>query len=507
MKGMAGLAKFVLEEGYAENGNGTDTGVLALLNHLAHEPESEWHKKLLWRKVMPQMIQRSLLGNPYMPYPSKEEFQGDVEAGLVGLHEPYTSLAERAQALHAQGIQPIVARFDANLLSKHLFAAGATGQGKTTLLYQLIFQFHRQLGLNFITLSFKRDMRHLIRHIPNLLVFRVGNKSNFKANVFAGDLAWLIKICRIFSETLSLGIGAESMLYEFGSKLLRQNRLTARTLRDEVMKVQLKVFRDVNWKASLLNRLSPFTDIFWKILNTDKGLPLEKLLEHYSLDFELDQAAEYKSFWSTLFPVSLYEHRIQNNLRGNKLVTPILIDEALSIASKEIQRSGVLGDPTFFQMVRMGREFGTGFAFMSSQPSEMSDTIKTNTVLKVLMPMGRFEELLDLGRSMNLSKEQLEFTSHLLPGQAIMQIGNIIKPFPVTFPRYDIQKDVTDEEIDEHNAKLLRGTEFEYLTKEEPEAIVLETKEELSQDEKAFLFDVYNRPYLSIKERMESVSL
>jgi hypothetical protein len=80
--------------------------------------------------------------------------------------------------------------------------------------------------------------------------------------------------------------------------------------------------------------------------------------------------------------------------------------------------------------------------------------------------------------------------------------------FPVTFPNIEIEKTVTDEEIDEHNARLLKATEFEYLIEPETERVFIETqKEELTAEQKAFLFDAYTRPYLSIKERMGSINL
>ena len=55
--------------------------------------------------------------------------------------------------MQAQETNPTVAKFKADLLSRHLLASGATGQGKTVLTYGLIFNFVK-LGLNFISLSF-----------------------------------------------------------------------------------------------------------------------------------------------------------------------------------------------------------------------------------------------------------------------------------------------------------------------------------------------------------------
>lgn len=193
-----------------------------------------------------------------------------------------------------------------------------------------------------------------------------------------------------------------------------------------------------------------------------------------------------------------------------KLEIPIFCDEMNMIASKVIQKGCFLGDPTLFQLIKMGREFGIGFFTATSEPTALSDTIKTNSSTKVLMNLGRFEEQMDIGRGMNLSKEQLKYATGLLPGQGIMKLENI-DPFPVTFPNIEIVKNITDKDIDEHNERLLRGTEFEYLIKQkdepQPESIMEKQEEELSLEQKAFLWDIYNRPYLSIKERMNTINI
>ena len=89
MKGISGLVKFIIEQGYDKKGNVTDKRVLALLNSLARKPENLRHKKLLWRIIGPEMIKRAFISNPFMPYPPQDEFQGEIEIGLVGIHESY----------------------------------------------------------------------------------------------------------------------------------------------------------------------------------------------------------------------------------------------------------------------------------------------------------------------------------------------------------------------------------------------------------------------------------
>jgi hypothetical protein len=89
MKGAGNLAKFIIEQGYDKNGNGTDKRVLALLNSLARKPDNLRHRKLLWRIIGPEMIKRAFIGDPFMPYPTQDEFEGEIEVGVIGICEAF----------------------------------------------------------------------------------------------------------------------------------------------------------------------------------------------------------------------------------------------------------------------------------------------------------------------------------------------------------------------------------------------------------------------------------
>jgi len=52
---------------------------------------------------------------------------------------------------------------------------GRPGAGKTTLTYNLIEKAN-QLGIHSLILDIKKDYRHLIRKLPNTLVFRADSK-------------------------------------------------------------------------------------------------------------------------------------------------------------------------------------------------------------------------------------------------------------------------------------------------------------------------------------------
>ena len=77
------LVKYVIENGFDR-----DPKVMALLCSFARNPDSE-HREALLRLISPKALENMLMGNPFLPYPAQDEFQGEIEIGLVGIHEPY----------------------------------------------------------------------------------------------------------------------------------------------------------------------------------------------------------------------------------------------------------------------------------------------------------------------------------------------------------------------------------------------------------------------------------
>jgi hypothetical protein len=89
MKGAGNLAKFIIEQGLERNSNGTDKRVLALLNSLARNPDNARHKRLLWRIIGPEIVRRTFLSDPFMPYPMQDKLEGEIEVGVVGICDEF----------------------------------------------------------------------------------------------------------------------------------------------------------------------------------------------------------------------------------------------------------------------------------------------------------------------------------------------------------------------------------------------------------------------------------
>lgn len=307
MQGM-NLLEFVME-----NRLERDPKIMALLCAAIRNPRSSYNDSLL-RLLKPKMLENAIYSDPFKPYPCQADFKGNVFLGLTGIRESYSM--EDIQKKLKPGVLVLC---NSDLFTRHVLVAGATGFGKSILFFFLQDAL-LDLGINYISIGFKRDGRHRIRHDRKLLVFIISSNPNFYWNFTVAPPGvqqndWDITWTRVFCETQSLSMGIEAKLHEVVRALRDGNQvITMESIYKEIEKTSPKAFRDINWKASLLNRIGSMR-IFNKMLNTKKPFPLEKMIEHYSIEFELDNAGEFKSTFGTLIPIYLYKHRIANNLR------------------------------------------------------------------------------------------------------------------------------------------------------------------------------------------------
>lgn len=208
MKGAGNLAKFIIEQGLERNSNGIDKRVFALLNSLARNPGNARHKRLLWRIIGPEIVRRTFLSDPFIPYPEQSEIDGPIRLGKCG---------EAFFGLYPQE------------LMEGMVIVGRPGAGKTTLNYHLIEKANAQ-GIFCLILDIKQDYRHIIRKITNTLVFRCEAELDlFKWNPLAcptGSLSnltgWISTFSDITAEAHAVYDGTGNYIGEHVYKLYKK---------------------------------------------------------------------------------------------------------------------------------------------------------------------------------------------------------------------------------------------------------------------------------------------
>lgn len=408
-----------------------------------------------------------------------------------------------------------------NSLTTHFLCSGATGTGKTTIANRIIIGLDK-MNKKSICIDVKRDTRHLIRQIP-FLVIKLPNPY-LQWNILnpppgVQRRAWHMSVIRQFVETTFLAEAVESLLQEYLDWLSKKNEnVNFYELYNFIKSRKATSLRERNWLASAQNRLGALISTFSNMLNTRERFPLQELTAQYNICFEIDQAGQFGSFFASLIPSYMFIYRLVNNLRGNELKNAIFFDEAIVVVGKTIvKRHSLMADPALLSLIRLGREFGLGCLFFTNHPSAIDDTVKAQSGIKILMRLGHYPDIFDIGKSMGLTKEQMDCIIDAPAGVGIVKKFGV-SPFLCQFENFVFKKNVTDKEIEENNQKIIKGTKFERFFKPTSSSSLatiskiyqterVKSVQTLNSQEEAFLFDIYNRHFLSISERYKSLKL
>jgi KaiC/GvpD/RAD55 family RecA-like ATPase len=464
-----------------------DPRIKALLTSLAHNPEDKERKAQLVRMIKPRMIRNLLSPNPFMPYPEDDEVDGEIRLGLC------------AETLAVFGL-------NLGELMQGTLIVGRPGSGKTTLTYNII-QRANDLGIHCLILDIKKDYRHLIRKLPDTLVFRTDDE-NFRWNPLqapegVGRVNLITAFADITSEANFVQDGTNNYIVEHLNRLFgRLGQPTVMDLYNAISRDDPKlVTRTARYRESAMNRLASIIVKMGKAFSYKNGYKIERLLDDYNIVVEIDNLGHKGKIYLTPLILShVFQYRIANNLRGVKQ-KPVLVivDEGNEIFDKNLER--MMGGLTLTSMVREAREFQLGIICSCQVPEAISDTLK-NVYTRVLLSLSEGSNLRDFAGSMGLSKEQIESNFSLAPGQAIIRLaGRYDKPFLAQFIDYPLEKNVSSEEIMQHMKPLLEKINAEYGIGEEQETeasaeVKTEKKEEkLTLDEKKFLFAVDSHQY------------
>lgn len=485
------LIKFV-----SDNKLDKDSRIKALLTSLAHNPADAERKAQLVRMIKPRMIHNILSPNPFMPFPEDDEVYGEIKLGLC------------PETMAVFGLN-----FDE--LMQGTLIVGRPGAGKTTLTYNIIERAN-ELGIHCLILDIKKDYRHLIRKLPNTLVFRADNE-NFRWNPLQAPegvdrVSHITNFADITSEAHAIYDGTNNYLVEHLSRLYGSiEHPTLVDLQNAIKnESQALISRTARYRESALNRLASIMVKMGSAFRNRKGYKIEKLLDDYNIVIELDNLGSKGCIYlSSLILSHVFQYRIANNMRGIKQ-RPVLVivDEGNEIFDKNLEKQ--LGGLTLTSMAREAREFQLGIVCSCQIPDAISDSIK-NVYTRVLLNLSEGINLRNFAESIGLNKEQMESNFSLIPGQAIIRLaGRYDKPFLVQFIDYPLEKNVSNEEVMQHMEPLLEKINAEHGIGEEQEPIVTsevkaEDKEKISEDEEEFISSIYGKPFFKTKERYNSL--
>jgi DNA-binding MarR family transcriptional regulator len=461
----------------------------------------------LQRSVAKAIISKSVQHWQY-PFSSRTDI-GDVELGET-----------------FQGRRYCLSQED---LTKHLLAVGQSGSGKTTLFYSLI----HGLDVPFWVFDLKRDYRHLVREQELLVLPWSELKFNpLRPPQGVSPRRWAQVFSEIFGHATALLSGSKNYLLK---KIIELYRLYG--LFEEVSgpypglhELQLLIENDginyvrttADYQDRLLNRLEAMNLTAGTIFDCSQGYTVEELLLE-DVVFEFDGLSrDVQNFLMEILFAGVYEYRMASGDRGDELRHVFLLDEGKQVFSVYKERQDAAGIPEIDQLTAKMREFGEGLIVGDQEASKLTDSIKANTYTKLLLPTGDRKQFHAIAESMNLSERQMEFASELDVGEAVVQVGGS-SPVPVKLNNYQIQKTVSDKELQKTQAKnwnslsheprdstpefeveILEGRSGEVPEPETPEDPTREIT--VSSEADRILKDVVENPFKPLTDRYERFS-
>jgi len=464
--------------------------------------------------------------NPFQPYPS-HSLAGPIKIGKV--FNPRS---------------PIVNFFGLSLqeINEHMFITGRSGIGKTTTFFIILANLVR-LKIPFLIIDLKKDYRHLIRHIPNLLVF---TWRDFKFNPLQPPpgtdvFYWIQYFVEIFFECFfpDSAPASKSAALEFLEKVYAK---TKETYGDHAIPSLFDVYDALKKETgnsslqstyrarlhTLESRIRPLLRMLGPMLDCQRGYPLEDLL-NCNVVLELDgMTLENQDFTVNQFLYSILSYRLQKGQR-NRLLHVCLFDECKRVFGKE----KASGNSMISHLVATAREFGEAIVSGDQMPSAIGRAIMANCYTKIVLNLSDPHDMKAMASALGLNPAQCRQLSRLPKGLGIVKLaGRYPEPFLIQIPNYPIVKDVTDRELEQYMAPHLASLHFqprsspeeevygdEFSPDKPDEEATVEPNQEplqdppleeslgLSETEFMFLMDVKNRPFETIVSRYRSLKL
>ena len=397
---------------------------------LANDPELV---QTLVEVLRPRAIDELLKGIPFTN-PSADELRAQVEA--------------RCPILFGRLFDTDVPFLQsAHLGAQHMLILGATGSGKTNLMYGLGLQARAHGISSWFIDRDKQDYRHLLRMWPELVVLDV--RRDLKLNpmeVPAGvdPAAWLASFVTIFVKSNNLLDGSESLLLRVLTGLYRDHGIfdgsldypTLYDLRGRIVRLKIPRYsRESGFRDSIKNRLDAYLTTNPDCYAVIRGMALPELEQH-SLVLEARGLSErhVRCLLSWLVH-GVFARRIAAGERGSSLRLQIFIDECKDIIPKGYNAN--LGYSPIASLLAQSREVGVGYVW-ADQTAQLEDAAFVQSRTKLCMRLGSGEDIDRVRKAFALSKEQAAFIARLDTGQAIIRVPRL-DPFLIEIPRVRLQ--------------------------------------------------------------------
>ena len=407
------------------------------LGVLSKDPKTEHQNRLLLRLLADRHSKIDYKDEIRLPPPSRDQLAGEYYLGEVFYPDvPYGQIGLGEEEF-----------------PRHILICGMTGAGKTNLCFQILRELARH-GKAFWIFDWKGSYKKLkqLPEFQELQVIRIGDREcDFRFNPLIPPRGvhpkhWMALLIDVAKHAFYVAHGPEYFLRKGVDELYKRFKVyesscTYPTFSDleKLLRKEYVKGREMLWMSSTKRVLAAltFSGLLGEVLDVRSQPQIEQLLDGQVV-FELDNLATLeRTFFVEALLLWLFHYRKRRGAAGFKHA--VVIEEAHHVLSAKKERL-VGEEPIIESFVRMIREFGEGVIAIDQEPSKLSKSILANTGCKVCFSLGSGEDVLVMGRAMNLGVEAVGWLDHLGVGSAVVKVlGRFWQPVHVKFPLVGVE--------------------------------------------------------------------
>jgi len=379
--------------------------------------------------------------NPFFPPPCMPEEVARLSGALqLGYFNPRKDVF---------GINP-------EILNLNVLVAGRAGSGKSNLNLIALDQLLEQAAdFNIIIIDLKKEYRCLLRRHDNLKIITFKNLrfNPLEVPEWQDPKDHINNVAEVFCrENYILAFG-KNMFISTVDYLYRERGVYAGSKNYPTFKDLYNVLsagkgygRQADSKASLLSRLQPYTN--YPEIFCCQSFPFNTWLDnHLSIELENITNEMYSTITNHIVSL-LYNYYHKKNLRGTRIRTLFVVDEAGVLFNAMRDKNVQFGDSCINGFVRKGREFGLGYWVTSQEPNTLSQAIHSNSFLKFMFPVMESRQLKIMASSMALNDQQLLYAFKLpISGTCIVRYSFFPNPLLLDVPLFTDDKVISDEYV------------------------------------------------------------
>lgn len=371
---------------------------------------------------------------------------------------------------------------DVNELTKHTFVTGSTGSGKSTTVYKLLHELHKDFEIPFLVVEpakgeyykefdgiasvYSTNSNHgeLLRINP--FYFPAEGDNRIFVSEHIDRLNGIFNVCwpmyaampAVLKEaleaayeeagwdlTISVNSVSNKLFPTFDDLLIQLKRVISASDFSEEVKS--------NYTGSLITRVKSLTNGIYRQIFTSNGLDDEGLFGgNVIVDISKVGAPETKALIMGMMVMRMQEYHMANSEPVNELKHITVLEEAHNLLKKtsteqSSESSNVQGKSVemIANAIAEMRTYGEGFVIADQAPGLLDESVIRNTNTKIIMSLPDFSDRELVGKAVGLSDEQVVEITRLPRGKAVVYQNNWVAPVLCAVEAFDKTKNAGGE--------------------------------------------------------------